>query len=227
MLKKYFSATQEAMTIATSILLKQGFFNGSMLGSFILLYAILCLYGSYLIYSDLEVTGCDASAGNPDNITCDNAGPDVFGAMLGVAFAAQGISQVGSFLECFAAARVAAHEALTAINRKPGAPEETIYHEPTTDAEDTGSDSNKSTRSSVVGEVGDTPQGKVKAILPEYLIDATSDEGQKPENVQGHIKFDYVQFHYPTRPGQQVLNDFSIDIDAGKTIAFVGPRYAL
>jgi ATP-binding cassette subfamily B (MDR/TAP) protein 1 len=225
MLKKYFEATQEAMEIATAILIKQGFFNGSMLGSFILLYAILSIYGSYLIYTDLEVTGCDPSAGNPLNVTCSNSGADVFGAMLGVAFAGQGISQVGSFLECFAAARVAAFEALTAINRKPGAPEETLYHEPTeADDRDGVSDTNKSSHSSAIGDL-ETPQGRVKAILPKYLIDATSEKGLKPQNVQGQLKFDNVKFHYPTRPGQQILNDFSVDIDAGKTIAFVGPRY--
>jgi ATP-binding cassette subfamily B (MDR/TAP) protein 1 len=71
----------------------------------------------------------------------------------------------------------------------------------------------------------ETPKGRVKAVLPKYLIDATSEKGLKPENVQSQLKFDNVKFHYPTRPGQQILNDFSVDIDAGKTIAFVGPRY--
>jgi len=55
------------------------------------------------------------------------------------------------------------------------------------------------------------------------LIDATSEEGKKPEEVKGQLTFDSVHFHYPTRPGQQILNDFTIDIAAGKTIAFVGP----
>ena len=44
-------------------------------------------------------------------------------------FAAQGISQVGNFLENFSAAKVAAANALKAINRTHGAPEETLYHE--------------------------------------------------------------------------------------------------
>merc|ERR1711933_2738 len=35
--------------------------------------------------------------------------------------------------------------------------------------------------------------------------------------------FENVGFYYPTRPGQTVLNDLSIDVPAGKTIAFVGP----
>eukprot|EP00980_Cylindrotheca_fusiformis_P007162 scaffold1505_cov118-Cylindrotheca_fusiformis.AAC.12 len=225
MLKKYYEATQQAKEIATSILLKQGFFNGSMLGSIVFLYGIVCIYGSHLISQDVEDTGCDPSGGYSPTPTCENSGSDVFGAMFGVAFAGQGVSQVGTFLEAFSAARVAANEALTAINRKPGAPEHTIYQTGNAEegSEAVASEANKSNHSSVVGETDEVMRRKVKAILPKYLIDATSDKGLKPEDVQGRITFDNVRFHYPTRPGQQILNDFSIDIPAGKTIAFVGP----
>lgn len=226
MIKKYSDATQEALEIGTKILWKMGFFNGGMLGSFILLYCVLCIFGSYLLYSDIRDTGCDPSDANPTVATCENAGPDVFGAMLGVAFAAQGITQVGSFVECFAAARVSAFQALTSINRKPGAPEETIYHEEETTTEKTSSmdDSTKSDSKSEKSEQVPPGEQRIKAVLPQYLIDATSEEGKKPEEVKGQLTFDSVHFHYPTRPGQQILNDFTIDIAAGKTIAFVGPR---
>eukprot|EP00980_Cylindrotheca_fusiformis_P027133 scaffold19004_cov125-Cylindrotheca_fusiformis.AAC.1 len=223
MLKKYYEATEQAKEMAIGTWLKQGFFSGSMLGSFMLLYAVLCIYGSRLVSEDVEDTGCDPSGGYPLVPTCDNAGADIFGAMLGVAFAGQGVSQVGSFLETFSAARVAANEALTAINRKPGDPEQTIYHDDNAEGSEAASAANTSNHSSAVGEVDESGNGKVKAILPEYLIDATSDKGKKPDDVQGQITFDNVRFHYPTRPGQQILNDFSIDIPAGKTIAFVGP----
>lgn len=227
MLSKYQEATKDAMDIATSILIKQGFANGSMLGSFICLYAILCIYGSYLLYSELEDTGCDPSAGVPGNETCSESGPGVFGAMLGVAFAAQGISQVGSFIECFAGSRVSAFEAFQAIDRTPGASEKIIYEDlETKDGMETDEDedveSNDKTSKSF-GNVSEANQGKVKAILPEYLIDATSENGLKPENVEGKLSFENVDFSYPTRPGQQILKEFTIDIDAGKTIAFVGP----
>ena len=62
----------------------------------------------------------------------------------------------------------------------------------------------------------------IKAILPRYEIDSSSDAGKKPENVQGGISFENVKFHYPTRPGHTILDGLSIDIPAGKTIAFVG-----
>jgi ATP-binding cassette, subfamily B (MDR/TAP), member 1 len=57
---------------------------GSTLGSFLMLYAILTLYGSYLLYDEIKVRGCDPSDGVEGNFTCDASGPDVFGAMLGI-----------------------------------------------------------------------------------------------------------------------------------------------
>jgi len=215
----YVAATQTALENATGILLKQGFANGSMLGSFICLYAVLCLYGGYLLYNDVQETGCDPSDGVDGNSTCDSSGPDVFGAMLGVAFAGQGISQVGNFLETFAAAKVAAFGALKAMHRKPGAAEERIYQ-----VDKDGNDLTKSTTHSTTHHDLETPEGKVRAILPKYEIDSSATTGKQPENVQGHLVFENVKFSYPTRPGQQVLNDFSVQVPPGKTIAFVGPR---
>jgi hypothetical protein len=118
----------------------------------------------------VEDTGCDPSAGVTDNETCESSGPDVFGAMLGVAFAAQGMSQVGNFLETFTGARVAAHTALAAINRKRGAPKEIIYR----DAEDDNDDDiGKSSRSLARSGDLEAPEGKIRAILPPYLIDVS------------------------------------------------------
>jgi hypothetical protein len=55
-----------------------------MLGSFLLLYCILALYGTALLYIDVRRTGCDPS-GAVDNDTCTSSGAGVFGAMLGTA----------------------------------------------------------------------------------------------------------------------------------------------
>jgi ATP-binding cassette subfamily B (MDR/TAP) protein 1 len=95
MVNVYKEATHEAFTSSVKILIKQGFANGAMLGSFLLLYCILTLYGTALLYRDVEETGCDPSGAIMTNTTCETSGSDVFGAMLGVAFAAQGVSQVG------------------------------------------------------------------------------------------------------------------------------------
>ena len=86
MIQQYKEATQQAMKIATGVLLKQGFANGSMLGSCICLYAVLALYGTALMYREISDNGCDPSGAIPDNQTCESNGADVFGAMLGVAF---------------------------------------------------------------------------------------------------------------------------------------------
>jgi ATP-binding cassette subfamily B protein len=40
------------------------------------------------------------------------------------------------------------------------------------------------------------------------------------------ITFDNVTFHYPSRPNQAALRDFSLQIDAGRTVALVGPSGA-
>ncbi len=40
------------------------------------------------------------------------------------------------------------------------------------------------------------------------------------------IKFDSIGFHYPSRPLQQSLQDFNLDVLAGQTVAIVGPSGA-
>jgi len=150
--------------------------------------------------------------------------------MLGIAFAAQGVSQFGNFGEAFTQARVAAYDALQAINRKPGAPEEKIYAKPGED-DDLGTTTH-SKKSGDGGKAGDVESNVlvegdkvVKAILPKYEIDSTSDEGLKPEAIKGRLTFKEVRFTYPTRPHEPILNGLSADIEPGQTVAFVGPRY--
>lgn len=40
------------------------------------------------------------------------------------------------------------------------------------------------------------------------------------------IKFEAVTFHYPSRPAQAALSDFSLDVAPGETVAIVGPSGA-
>jgi ATP-binding cassette subfamily B protein len=47
-----------------------------------------------------------------------------------------------------------------------------------------------------------------------------------PARVQGHIRFDTVTFHYPSRPQHAALDNFSIEVAPGETVAFVGPSGA-
>jgi len=221
MVEKYKDATSEAFHSSVRPLIAQGFVTGGMFAAFMFMYVVNILYGCYLIAVDIMETGCDPSGVMLDNEVCAITGMDVFGALFGIAIAGQGISQVGTILENFAKARVAAGQALMAINRKPGQPEEKIYH--LEDEKDDNDDSGSVTSSRSSSFMIETPEGRIKAILPAYEIDALSDKGLKPEHVDGKLTFDEVQFSYPSRPGQTVLNGLTIDIPAGKTIAFVGP----
>jgi ATP-binding cassette subfamily B protein len=47
-----------------------------------------------------------------------------------------------------------------------------------------------------------------------------------PTAATGRLTFEHVTFHYPTRPDVAALADFTLDIDAGQTIAVVGPSGA-
>ena len=47
-----------------------------------------------------------------------------------------------------------------------------------------------------------------------------------PQPAQGNIEFDHVTFRYPTRPEVSALQDFSLRIAPGETVAVVGPSGA-
>ncbi|KAI0509871.1 hypothetical protein KFK09_010468 [Dendrobium nobile] len=53
-------------------------------------------------------------------------------------------------------------------------------------------------------------------------IDPDDNTGVKPPSVYGSIEFKNVDFCYPTRPEVMLLNNFSLKIDGGQTLAVVG-----
>ncbi|XP_022359035.1 ATP-binding cassette sub-family B member 5 [Enhydra lutris kenyoni] len=53
-------------------------------------------------------------------------------------------------------------------------------------------------------------------------IDSYSQEGKKPDICEGNIEFREVSFFYPCRQDVLILCDFSLSIEKGKTVAFVG-----
>ncbi|XP_032159920.1 ATP-binding cassette sub-family B member 5 [Mustela erminea] len=53
-------------------------------------------------------------------------------------------------------------------------------------------------------------------------IDSYSQEGKKPDICEGNIEFREVSFFYPCRQDVLILCDLSLNIEKGKTVAFVG-----
>ncbi|XP_032764763.1 ATP-binding cassette sub-family B member 5 [Rattus rattus] len=53
-------------------------------------------------------------------------------------------------------------------------------------------------------------------------IDSCSQNGEKPDTCEGNLEFREVSFFYPCRPEVPVLQDMSLSIEKGKTVAFVG-----
>jgi len=53
-------------------------------------------------------------------------------------------------------------------------------------------------------------------------IDPTSEDGFKPESLEGNIAFKKVGFRYPTRKEVKVLDGLEFKIKAGQKIALVG-----
>ncbi|CAG8582956.1 8057_t:CDS:2, partial [Cetraspora pellucida] len=53
-------------------------------------------------------------------------------------------------------------------------------------------------------------------------IDIDSNSGDTPENVIGHIQLQNVSFIYPSRPEVKILNNISLNIEPGTTVALVG-----
>lgn len=47
-----------------------------------------------------------------------------------------------------------------------------------------------------------------------------------PTPVHGALRFEHIEFHYPTRPDAPALHDFNLDIRPGETVALVGPSGA-
>lgn len=239
-IEAYQQATQYAFDSATKVLVPMGLWTGSIMASSIGLFMAVVLFGSFVMYRDVRSTGCNpaGSAGSNGN-ACDNTGADIFSAMLGIVFAGQALSLLGNSLDTFAAARMATSEALRVINRVEGSPAKTYYkdHHSPSPLSSSSDDNNVNVNDNAIETEGgsnsqsiktvttttEAERGNVMAVLPEYRINPLSEDGLKPENVQGGLVFQNVTFSYPTRPTVPILKDFSITIPAGKTVALVGP----
>ncbi|RKP14622.1 P-loop containing nucleoside triphosphate hydrolase protein [Piptocephalis cylindrospora] len=65
--------------------------------------------------------------------------------------------------------------------------------------------------------------GKIFSVIDRVpLIDSALVTGEKPDRVDGSLEFRNVRFHYPTRPDVPILEDYSLSINPGETVALVG-----
>ncbi|KAF5864930.1 GTPase-activating protein [Aspergillus alliaceus] len=54
-------------------------------------------------------------------------------------------------------------------------------------------------------------------------LDPYSDDGEKPDHIEGNIEFRNVKHIYPSRPEVTIMDGVSLSMPAGKTTALVGP----
>ena len=66
--------------------------------------------------------------------------------------------------------------------------------------------------------------GELLAEQPE--IAAPAQPLALPKPTRGALQFDHITFHYPTRPNAAALEDFSLTVQPGETVALVGPSGA-
>jgi ATP-binding cassette subfamily B protein len=66
----------------------------------------------------------------------------------------------------------------------------------------------------------------VELLEVEPQIRAPKDPVELPDTREGRIRFEEVCFNYPSRPDRLAMDDFSLDIQPGEKIAFVGPSGA-
>jgi ATP-binding cassette subfamily B protein len=70
-----------------------------------------------------------------------------------------------------------------------------------------------------LGRIGDLLDTRAGIVSPASAVPLT-------QPVRGAIRFEHVEFHYPSRPDRAALHDFTLDVQPGQTIALVGPSGA-
>jgi ATP-binding cassette subfamily B protein len=69
--------------------------------------------------------------------------------------------------------------------------------------------------------------GRISELLDERAaMVVPAQPAALPRPVRGELRFDRVGFHYPSRPDAPALEDFSLAVAPGETVALVGPSGA-
>lgn len=63
---------------------------------------------------------------------------------------------------------------------------------------------------------------KLLDTVPEIDIEYEAGYPVPTEDIQGYIRFDNVQFRYPTRPSIPILTGLSFEVKPGTFVALVG-----
>jgi ATP-binding cassette subfamily B protein len=67
----------------------------------------------------------------------------------------------------------------------------------------------------------------MELLASSSVVQSPSPATALPAVQQGStVRFEAVQFHYPSRPQDAALSNFSLDVNAGQTVALVGPSGA-
>ena len=66
----------------------------------------------------------------------------------------------------------------------------------------------------------------VELLAAEPAIAPPNHPKPLPADGRGRIRFQRLTFSYPSRPGTRAIDDFTLDIAPGETVAFVGPSGA-
>ena len=66
----------------------------------------------------------------------------------------------------------------------------------------------------------------IDLLKTQSLVEDTGEYSAKKSSGQPEVHFDKVTFYYPTRPEHAALQDFSLHIERGKSLALVGPSGA-
>jgi ATP-binding cassette subfamily B protein len=66
----------------------------------------------------------------------------------------------------------------------------------------------------------------MQLLATEPSVRAPADPLELPDRPTGRLQFETVRFHYPARPQAPALNELSLDVAAGETVAIVGPSGA-
>lgn len=226
---KYKVETKAARDKATSREWALGLANGLVMGSMLLGYIAITLFGMWLLYDAVSKTGCDPSNAVPTNEACSITGMEVFGALMGISFAAMGVPQISGALEKLTAARQAAHPVFVLKRRCNGDYNDDfdmslLLDDGTVAATTVGAESSGDSDKGDMDMMETTHHKKRihASKMPPYRIDCSSDAGLKPKTCEGMIDFDNITFSYPSRPQVKVLNGLSLHVESGKTVALVG-----